>query len=223
MRSMSLGHLHEEILEAARHLPESSALVVTEVPWDDYEQLLEHLVERPRFRLSYDGGRLEILSPSQRHEVCLKLIEDLVRAFAQARKLPLEKFGQTTWTRRVLDKGVEPDACYYVENAERVIGKEELDLEFDPPPDIVVEIDITTRSMKKFSIYAALAVPEVWRYDGQSLRIYELSAGKYVEIPASRFLPGLSGSVLAKHIELSKTQGQTKALNAFIRHIRSVR
>ena len=110
-----------------------------------------------------------------------------------------------------------------MENAERVIGKEELDLEFDPPPDIVVEIDITTRSMKKFSIYAALAVPEVWRYDGQSLRIYELSAGKYVEIPASRFLPGLSGSVLAKHIELSKTQGQTKALNAFIRHIRSVR
>jgi Uma2 family endonuclease len=76
---MSLGHLHEEILEAAEHLPESSALVVAEVPWDDYEQLLEHLAERPRFRLSYDGGRLEIVSPSQKHEACLRFIEDLAK------------------------------------------------------------------------------------------------------------------------------------------------
>ena len=223
MRSMSLGHLHEEILEAAEHLPESSALVVDEVPWDDYEQLLEHLAERPRFRLSYDGGRLEIVSPTQKHEACLRFIEDLVRAFAQAYKLPLEKFGQTTWKRRHLGKGVEPDACYYVENAERVIGKEELDLESDPPPDIVVEVDITARSLKKLSIYAALCVPEVWRYDGETLQIYKLSVGKYVETLASRFLPGLSGSILAKHIELSKTHGQTKALNAFIRRIRSDR
>ena len=218
MTAMSLT-TSGKILDAAEHLPEGAMLVVPRVSWDDYEQLLEGLAHRPSLRVSYDRGTIEIMSPSQKHERDVRFIEDLVRAFADARNLPLEKLGQATWKRRALARGIEPDACYFVQNAELVIGKNEFDLESDPPPDITVEIDVTASSLKKLSIYAALSVPEVWRYDGRTFRIYELVGQEYVEIAASRFLTGLTGSLLAASIELSATQGQTEALKEFRRRI----
>jgi Uma2 family endonuclease len=134
----------------------------------------------------------------------------------------VESFGAATWKRRVLGKGAEGDACYYVQSATRIIGKLKIDLESDPPPDIVVEIDTTSKSLKKLSIYAALLVPEIWRYDGQDIRIYALKGRTYVEIPASQILSGLTGAILSEFIELRKTQGHTEARRAFRRRIRNL-
>ena len=214
MTPMSLPATHE-ILDAADHLPAGTALVVAQVAWDDYERLLEGLAERPRLRVSYDSGTVEIVSPLPEHEQYARFFDDLVRAYANIYDMELEKRGQATWKRRALRKGAEADACYYVRNAERIIGKRIIDLESDPPPDIVVEIDTTRRSQHKFPIYAALSVPEIWQYDGQIVYLYELAEGQYVPISESRSFPRLTGAILAEAIELSKTHGQKTALKGF--------
>jgi Uma2 family endonuclease len=129
--------------------------------------------------------------------------------------------GKTTWKRRSIEKGAEPDECYYIENTTRIIGKRKFDLEIDPPPDIVVEIDITNSSLRKFSIYAALGVPEIWRYDRKTVHFYELVSGSFVETKHSRFLPGLTGQIMVETIKASVELGQTEALKAFRKQIQS--
>jgi len=202
-------------LDAIEHLPDGATLIIQQCTWDEYEQLVEDLAEGSHVRVSYDCGRLEIMSPLGEHERDARVIDALVRIVSEVLDLKLENYGSATWKRRRLAKGVEPDACYYVANAECVIGKRKFDLEHDPPPDIVLEIDITNESLSKFPIYAALAVPEVWRYDGKKMQFYELARKTYREITESRFLGGLQPAMLAAALEQSTTDGQTAALRAF--------
>jgi Uma2 family endonuclease len=187
--------------EAVDHLPEAAILIVPQVTWDDYEQLLERLVDRPGVRVSYDEGTLQIMTVSLEHEAYKDFILQLARIFSEERGVLLESRGAATWKRPSLRKGAEPDTCFYVANADRVIGRRTLDLESDPPPDVVVEIDITNESLAKFPIYAAFGVPEIWRYDARSF-------------------PGLTPELLAEHLELSKTRGQSEALRAFREQLR---
>ena len=205
-----------EQLDAVRHLPAGATLIFRDFGWDEYERLLEDLsAEGSHVRVSYDRGRLEVMSPLPEHEEYARFIDLLVWAWSDSRNLKLENRGSATWKKRSLAKGVEPDACYYVRNADRIIGKRTIDLEADPPPDIVVEIDVTTESLRKFSIYAALSVPEIWCYDGSVVEFYELRAGAYQEGPESPSFAGLKPAMLAEALEQSKTAGQTAALAAF--------
>ena len=202
-------------VEAIDHLPPGAILVVPNVSWEQYEDLLEDLADRPGVRVSYDQGRLQVMSPSAEHEEYKDSVACLARALSEELGVPLETHGSATWKRRALRKGVEPDACFYVANAHRVIGRRKIDLEADPPPDIVVEIDVTNESLDKFSIYAALGVPEIWRYDGARVQMFELNADGYVGADGSRFFPGFSCSMLLEFLDLSKTRGQTEALKLF--------
>lgn len=202
--------------DAVEHLPDGATLVVHDVSWDDYEHVLDDLSDRPRLRISYDRGRLEIMTPLPEHDTYSRLIDAMVRAYAELRDLTVESYGGATWKRRALARGVEPDECYYTISADRIIGKHHrIDLESDPPPDIVVEIDITNESLSKFGIYAALSVLEIWRYDGRVMQFYELADGAYGEVSESRSFPGLNPATLAAALEQSKTEGQTVALRAF--------
>jgi Uma2 family endonuclease len=210
----------DEILDATEHLPRGAALVVPQVAWDEYERLLENLAGRVHLRVSYDCGRLQIVSQLSEHGEYERLIEDLVAAACQLFRLKLEKRGSATWMKQSVSRGVEADASYYIENATRIIGKRKIDLECDPPPDIVVEIDVTNDSLDKFSICAALGIPEIWRYDGQAFRFYKLDRGSYTEARVSRFLPVVTGPMLADALELSKTRGQDAARSAFLRNLR---
>lgn len=221
MRSMSLPTA-AEIVDAGEHLPNGARLVVDQVSWDDYEYLLEGLADRPGLRISYDRGRLEIMSPSQGHGEYECLVEDLVLLFCEAFGIQLQKYGRTTWRRQALSRGVEGDASFYIKNARRIIGKK-ISLESDPPPDIVVEIDVTRSSMTKLSIYDALGVPEAWRYDGETCRFYSRFEKGYKETQVSRFLPGLTGAMIAEAIEVSKTQGQDEARKSFRRRIKALK
>lgn len=205
--------------EAIQHLPEGATLVFQDFTWDEYERLLDDLGDRPGLRVSYDEGRLEIMSPLPEHEDHTRFIDDLVRALCDRFGLTLEKRGSTTWKERRLARGLEPDACYYVANAKHIIGKRTIDLASDPPPDIAVEIDVTNESLSKFVTYAALGVPEVWRYDGKTAHFYELVAGGYQEILESRCCPHLSATMVAEALEQSKKEGQTAALAAFRRQL----
>lgn len=208
-----------EYLEAIDHLPVGAVLVIEDVPWAEYEELVNDL-ERPGLRVSYDRGRLEIMSPGPKHERYKDHVSLLVRAFAEESDVPLETFGSTTWKRRALERGVEPDICFYVVNADRVIGRSDIDLETDPPPDVAVEIETTRASISKFPIYAALGVPEMWRYDGRRLRMYRRQVESYLETDTSVVFPDLPSSLLTEFLELCTSKGQTTALKAFRQRLR---
>jgi Uma2 family endonuclease len=201
--------------DAIDRLPEGATLVLRDCSWDEYERLLDDLSDRPALRVTYDRGTLEIMSPKAEHEKYARFIDDLVRIVCDRRQMELEKVGSTTWKHRQLARGTEPDASYYVASAGRVIGKRTIDLESDPPPDLVVEIDVTNESLGKFSLYAALAVPELWRYDGRTMQFYELAGEGYRAIDHSRCLPGVTPALGADALDQSRREGQRAALLTF--------
>ena len=118
--------------------------------------------------------------------------------------IDLENLGSTTFKRKDFKRGFEPDSCFYFKNAERIRSKDEIDLQSDPPPDLVIEIDITGGSIHKLPIYAALGIPEVWRFTDKGLMILLLTAGAYVEVEQSLALPGLTGAMVVRFIEDSR-------------------
>lgn len=212
-----MSTLTAEYRDAIEHLPNGATLVLRDVAWDEYERLLADLVDRPGLRVTYDEGRLEIMSPLPEHEEYKEFILSIARVLSEIQGLTLETRGSATWKRKVFRKGTEPDTCFYVANASRIIGRRTIDLEADPPPDIAFEIGITNETLSKFPIYAALGVPEIWRYDGKTAVFYELSGGTYHSIPGSRFFKGLTPELLAAALEESTQAGQTVALAAFRR------
>jgi len=203
--------------EAVDHLPEGTTLVAQDVSWDDYERILEELADRPAVRVTYDQGRLEIMSPPPEREKYKRLIEKIIDALADDLDLNVEALGSATWRKKEDAKGAEADTCYYIANANRIIGKREIDLSVDPPPDLVVEIDATNESLSKFPIYSTLRFREIWRYDVRhnKVQMYELRGNKYTEISASRSFPALTPKTLTDILEPSKTKGQKAAMAAF--------
>jgi Uma2 family endonuclease len=154
------------------------------------------------------------MSPLPEHEEFADVIQDIAREITRELGVKLESRGSMTMRSAWQGKGAEPDTCFYVQNAARIIGKRSLDFTTDPPPDVVVEIDVTNVSRPRFPIYAALGVPEIWRYDGSTATFYALTGEEYVATPYSRAFPFLPGAVLAQFIEQSKTAGQDAALDA---------
>lgn len=161
----------------------------------------------PRF--TYDRGEMEIVSPSPEHEAYNRSIALLVESVAEELGIDVYDLGSTTFRREDIERGFEPDSCFYIQNEEQVRGKYRIDLSVDPPPDLVIKVDITSPSINKLPIYARLEVPEVWRYDGKKLEILKLEDDGYVEVSESAALPSLAGSVLARLIERSKSLRRT--------------
>jgi Uma2 family endonuclease len=203
------------ILAAIEHLPEGGTLILPEVGWEEYERLLEELGESNRVRVSYNQGRLEIMTLSPIHEMYKDLILMIVRITADLTASELETRGSTTFKETSFAQGAEPDTCFYVQNASQVIGLRKIDLSVAPPPDVVVEIDIGHESPRKPEIYRNLGVPEVWRYDEERLQMLTLTAEGYVETPVSQAFPSLTAEALTRFLEQSKTAGQSATLRAF--------
>jgi Uma2 family endonuclease len=189
-----------DYLQAISTLPTGGTLILEDVSWDDYEWLLAELSEESHYRLSYDEGRLEIMSPSKRHEIYKSLLSSLLEVLVEELGLRFLKLGSTT-LRRKRAKGTEPDECFYLTNLELIAQKDELDLSVDPPPDLAIEVDISHRSDTKFAIYAALGVPEVWRYRKGKMQFYRLAGNRYIEIAASDLFPFLPPEKLTEILE----------------------
>jgi len=212
-----------DLKEAIEHLPDASVLVVDGVSWNEYEEFLDSVEEHPRFRTTFDQGRLEVVTTSLVHEKWKEFILRCVCIMCRELNLALESCGGFTQKRKRDKKGTEADTCFYVANAERIIGKDEIDINVDPPPDIVVEVDKANQSRNKFPIYATVGVPEIWRCDirRKRIEIYELRDNSYRQIPSSTFFPNITGAVLVHFIEQSRTAGQTAALSAFQQWVRA--
>jgi len=217
MYNADMQTLPSEIRRAIDYMPAASVLTIEDIAWEQYEQLLGALEDRPDVRVTYDCGRLEIVTTSHLHEFVNEFLLQLTRMTCDRFGLALESYGGATWLRKQDQKGAEADTCFYIGSPERVIGKQTIDLNVDPPPDIVVEVDKANQSFNKFGIYATFRVSEIWRSDVRRRRfqIFALGENSYFEVPSSRFLPILTGDVLLRFIEQSRTEGQTAAIKAF--------
>lgn len=199
---------------------DGKTVLLNNISWDEYENFLQDFEERAGWRLAYNGGKLEIMPPTPEHEEYIFSFHNFVLAYCEEFDINLEGRRSATFRRKFLEKGVEPDECYYIQSAKKIAGKQLPTKDF-PVPDIAVEIDVTTESLDKFPIYAALEVPEVWIYDGKIVSFYELESESYRQITHSRALPLLSAEKLAEFLEISRTKGQTSALKRFRAWLRS--
>ncbi|MDJ1170306.1 Uma2 family endonuclease [Roseofilum sp. BLCC_M154] len=163
-------------------------LMLHGLAWENYQQILQGLPESRAVRLIYDRGILELVMPLEDHEFAAELIGVFIRVLVAAMGLKLKSMRSTTLARPDLDRGAEPDNAYYIQNQPQVAGRK-VDLQQDPPPDLVVEVDITHTDMDKNQLYAALGVPEFWRYTGQEWRIYRLQGTVYQEWERSPTFP----------------------------------
>lgn len=185
-------------------------VVLRNIRWDTYERLLTERGEDRSPRYTYDRGRLEIVSPRlPEHERLVRDIESLVAILALETGTPIESFGETTFRLEELQQGFEPDGCFYIRNEPRVRGKDRIDLRVDPPPDLVVEIDITNPSIEKDAIYARIGVPEVWRCDRSRVQVLLLQADGYVAGAESGALPGVTVEALDRLLGERRRMGRT--------------
>jgi Uma2 family endonuclease len=159
--------------------------------WKTYLALLNDLGQKRNCRLAYSDGVLEIMAPYFEHENCNEHFKLLINALARDYGFNYISAGALTCKRQDLEKGLEPDSCFYFQNAAHIRGKKNLDLSIDPPPDLMIEIDITRSSMNKIPICAMLGVQEHWRYDGTALEIRLLKNGQYETSEESGVFPGL--------------------------------
>jgi len=203
------------LLETIETLPASSTLLLHEVSWAEYEDILALLPDNPRFRLSYDQGTLEIMTLSPRHERLKSLFAHLLAVLTEELNLNLVGLGSTTFRLAEAARGLEPDDCYYIQQAERMVGQDTIDLATDPPPDLVVEVDISHPSLDKFPIYASLRVPEVWRHNGDTLQFFRLVEERYTQTPTSGLFPLLPAEVLAGFVQQGRAYGIIPMIRAF--------
>jgi len=191
-------------------------VVLHNISWHTYQRLLEERGDCSAPRLTYDRGELEIMSPTAKHEVVNESIKLLVNLISMEIGPILWGLGSTTFAREDIERGFEPDSCFYVRNESQIRGKERIDLSVDPVPDIVVEIDITSSSVKKRAVFAHFGVPEVWRYDGTKIEILILTGETYLRSDASLVLPVFTAealtSLVADSLTLDRPEWMKKVL-----------
>ena len=197
--------------------PTDRRVIIEGMSWETYERLLADFGESHTVRVAFDRGTLEIMAPSFAHERPAHLLVQIVGILAEVREIDLIGAGSTTFKREDVARGFEPDASFYIQHSVDVRGNIEIDLHRDPPPDLVIEIDITHPSLDKLPIYAALGVPEVWRYTRQQMRIYQRDAEGYVAVDASMVLSGITGHDLTQLVE----SGYDMPRPAWLRSVRA--
>lgn len=191
--------------------------------WATYRKIAEALSGR-HYHLAYDRGNLEIMTISSLHGRYSRLLGQLIVVLAEESGLPRCSCGDMTCEREELERGVEPDECFYLQNEPLIRGKEEIDLTKDPPPDLAVEIDITRSSLNRLAIYAALGVPEVWRFNGDTLSIYHrLPEGQYALAERSLHFPFLPATELARFLGQRGQMDESSLVQSFRMWVREQR
>jgi Uma2 family endonuclease len=201
-------------------VPPGQRVLLEEVSWDEFEAILEELGDRRAARIAYDNGLLEIMTPLPEHESGKVAIGDFIKAILEELDIEFLSLGSTPFKNQAMLQGIEPDDCFYIQNEAAVRGKDCLDLTLDPPPDLALEIDITSRTHPH--IYEALGVPELWRFEKGQLQINILqSDGKYAVQKRSSIFPNLPiVENLPNYVRQSKTIGRNKTMKAFRKWVR---
>ncbi|MEG4505980.1 Uma2 family endonuclease [Microcoleus sp. F6_B4] len=196
-------------------------VILKGVSWSTFKALLADVGDDRAWRIAYDRGVLEIRMPLEEHEEPKRLIESFVEAIVDELEIELRSLGSLTLEREDLTRAVEPDSCFYIQNESLVRGRN-INLPNDPPPDLAIESDYTNSSVNKDFLYAALGVPELWRYRRESLQVYHLVEGKYEMCDRSLAFPFLPVAEIPGFIEQSRTIGQRAAVRLFRQRIREI-
>jgi Uma2 family endonuclease len=203
-------------------LKSEARTLLTGVRWETYQALLFDVAEDPSKRLTYDRGTLEIMTPLPEHEINKGFLGRLVQTATEVLGLEVLSLCSTTLSREDLQKGIEPDECYYIMNEALVRNKIDFDFNVDPVPDLAIEVDITSSSLNRLGIYAALGVGEVWRFNGENLSIYCLEEGDYKEREGSKILPVLSKSMILEFLRKRGEVGENALLREFRQRLQAI-
>ncbi len=190
-------------------------IILRGVSWRIYEQLMKEHESRSAPRFTFNQGCLEIYMPSQKHEEKAAFLKDIVRTVAEVQEIEARDIGSTTFKRDDLEKGVEPDGCFYLQNYDKVFGMQKIDLKVFPP-DLVIEVDIFSPSINRLPIYAEFKVPEIWRYKNDEVKIYLFAGEKYLESDESPALPKITGELLTRLLAESETMKRS----AWLKNVR---
>lgn len=201
------------VVERVLSEPETR-MVLEGVEWETYVALSDQRRGSVP-RMTYDNGVLEMMSPKREHESIGCLIGRLIETYSEIKNIEIISVGSVTVKRSDLSKAFEADESYYVRNAERLLSKKDLDFSIDPPPDLVVEVEMTSSAIKKMQLFSAMGVLEVWRHNGHRLQMFELVDGSYLQIPSSLQLPGLTTVQVDELLSQRNTAGETKLIKSF--------
>jgi Uma2 family endonuclease len=200
--------------------PTQQRLVLHNVAWSTYESLLD-LLDSRALRIAYDRGRLEMMVVSFGHEHYGELLGRLILVVTEELQIPIASGGSTTCKESVELRGIEADKCFWIEHEAQMRGKQDFDARRDPPPDLAIEIDLTSSSLDRLSIYSSLKIPEIWRYDGSTFEILRLGKnGRYRRGARSRSFPGLPPTEILTFLERSNTVDETTLVREFRQWVR---
>ena len=201
---------------------ENQSLILPNVSWATYQALLRDMGDHRGARLSFSQGNLQIKMPSQLHEIINRLLARIVTTVTEELGLEILDLGSTTLQQEALEQGVEPDTCFYIQNAEQLQGVNPA-IPPDIPPDLVIEVDITSPSTQRMKIYQQLGVPEVWRYtQKQGVVIYHLQASNYQKTSHSKAFPFLSADKLNDLIQSRQTQSENTVMRSLRRWLQGL-
>ena len=173
-------------------------IVLRGVGWKGYRSLQKLIGDQP-IRLTYDRGDVELMSPLPKHERKKSLLGQFVRILARELHIPVMPMGSATFSRQDVDRGLEADESFYLGDLERVRDPDHIDLDIDPPPDLAIEIEITRSALDRMGIYGALRVPELWRFNGRTLRVMlRQDDGSYRQSKQSAAFPDVPLDELAR-------------------------
>jgi Uma2 family endonuclease len=210
------------LVDVVNYVRPGQHVLVTDVDWEEYEQLLTWRDQnRPRsVRLTYDEGRLEIMVVTNFHERLRRVLDMMLTIWITETGGDYVPSGQLTHKREDLEKGFEPDECYYIQNWKKTVGFREIDFKKDPPPDLMIEVEVSRTVQSRLPTIAAFKIPEVWRFDGEKVVILLLrSAGDYAESPSSLAVPNFPFSEVGKYVALAENSGES--FSSIDRHFRS--
>lgn len=190
--------------------PKADRVLLYNISWQQFENLLLDLGETRGARIAYDYGIVEIMTPLPEHEFYKENISIAVQDIAEVLEKDYESLGSTTWKKETKMAGVEPDNCFYFQNEHLIRGKFKYNFNIEPPPDLVLEMDLTSKSLNRFPIYARLGVPELWCYDQGKLNIYLLNNYSYSLSEISLVFPNLHIQQIPEIIEQYRLEGRRK-------------
>lgn len=203
----------------APEAPDEGHVTLRGIPWAGYVAFHDAVGERP-VRVNYDDGVMEIMTISSEHESAKKRIAGLVEDLAIELSVEIAPRGSTTFRSERIRKALEPDECYYVANERKIRAKKKIDLRRDPPPDLVIEIDISYHEVDREAMYAEIGVPELWRFDGKRLAFFHLEAGAWVAIARSASFPAVRPADLLRFLRMVPRRGEMAMRRAFREWVR---
>ena len=191
--------------------------------WDTYQRLLDAMGDHP-FRHTYDRGTLEMMTPRKDHEWVKKLLGRMLEAMSLAMDIPIQSVSSMTLTSAQADRGLQPDESYYIAHEAQMREKQLYSPDEDPPPDLVIEVDVTDTCLPRLPVYARIGIPEIWRHDGREMQFYGLGPeGEYARIERSEAFAFLTPETITRFVEMRHETDENSVVRAFVDWARTAR